>query len=106
MSYIRRKQLVRSLFEPYFHTQTRFCVNVVYSKDIVKTGDFKKPVRLKYETGSYDIKKFSSPWADIAYESIRFFRLKFLVSPAEKFFSAGETRNLSRNLWMLSQAKG
>ena len=61
MSYIRRKQLVRSVFEPYFHAQTRFCVNVVYSKDIVKTGDFKKPVRLKYETGSYDIKNSLHP---------------------------------------------
>ena len=34
MSYIRRKQVVRSLFEPYFHARTRFYVNVVYSKDI------------------------------------------------------------------------
>ena len=33
------------------------------------------------------------------------FRLKFLVSPTEKrFFSAGETGNLSRKNWMLSQA--
>ena len=40
-------------------------------------------------------------------ESIRFFRLKFLVSPTEKnrgFFSASETRSLSRKNRMLSQA--